>query len=67
MPLNYAKRKCDAKAQLEFHLTTAITDNKNDFTNINNRRVMENVHSLLDAGENRVTKKRLRDLMPSLP
>lgn len=43
---------CRAKAELEFHLATAITDNKNIFTNINNRSVKENVNALLDTGEN---------------
>ncbi|KAK4811142.1 LOW QUALITY PROTEIN: hypothetical protein QYF61_019773 [Mycteria americana] len=47
-----------AKAQLEFNLATAIKDNKKCFYKYihNKRRAKENLHLLLDAGGNIVTK-----------
>ncbi|KAK4826796.1 hypothetical protein QYF61_011604, partial [Mycteria americana] len=47
-----------AKAQLEFNLATAINDNKKCFYKYisNKRRARENLHPLLDAGGNIVTK-----------
>ncbi|KAF1590602.1 UNVERIFIED_CONTAM: hypothetical protein FQV16_0005669, partial [Eudyptes robustus] len=47
-----------AKAQLELNLATAIKDNKKCFYKYisNKRQAKENLHPLLDAGENTVTK-----------
>ena len=47
-----------AKAQLQLNLATAVKDNKNEFYKYmsNKRRAKENLHPLLDAGGNRVTK-----------
>ncbi|KAK4828655.1 hypothetical protein QYF61_000303 [Mycteria americana] len=47
-----------AKAQLELNLATAINDNKKCFYKYisNKRRAKENLHPLLDAGGNIVTK-----------
>ncbi|KAK4827767.1 hypothetical protein QYF61_021512 [Mycteria americana] len=47
-----------AKAQLEFNMLTAIKDNKKCFCKYisNKKRAKENLHPLLDAGGNIVTK-----------
>ena len=47
-----------AKAQLELNLATAVKDNKKCFYKYisNKRRAKENLHPLLDAGGNIVTK-----------
>jgi len=47
-----------AKAQLELNLTTAIKDNKKCFYKqvSNKKRAKDNLHPLLDAGKNIVTK-----------
>ena len=47
-----------AKAQLELNLATAVKDNKKCFYKYisNKRRAKENLHPLLDAGGNTVTK-----------
>ena len=60
-----------AKAQLELNLATKVKENNKYFYKYINskRRARENLHPLLDAKGNLVTKDqiRLRCLMPSLP